>query len=221
MNKLEVNTTRWLTPREFKDEVWRSVPNYVGFYEVSNLGRVKSVKRMVGNKHIRESILSQRLNKQGYLTVGLTKNNEQKYPAVHRLVALSFLPNPDKLPQVNHKDENHVNNRLDNLEWCGCSYNANYGTRNKRLSEKLKGQPCRCKPVAQYDLNGDYIRTWPSMIQVERELGKCMWASIAAACKGRHHTSIGSQWRIIETGSEVERNIGAWKRNRSQNVRNK
>lgn len=212
MEKLKVNTTHWLATKKFKGEVWRNVPGYEGFYEVSNWGRVKSVKRVVGKKHIRESILSQRLNRQGYPVVSLTKDKINKYPAVHRLVAISFLPNPDNLPVVNHKDENPLNSNLDNLEWCDYSYNANYGTRNKRISELLRGQPSRCKPVAQYDLDGNYIRTWPSMIQVERELGKCKWAAVASACKGRNHTCIGSQWRIIKAGIDHKQNIGGWRK---------
>lgn len=108
-------------------EVWKDCKGYKDLYQISNLGRVWSVK---GQK-----ILKGTVSKSGYLYVHLTsKNGQHKKERVHRLVALSFLPNPDNLPQVNHKDENKLNNCVCNLEWCSAKYNCNYGTRNARIS---------------------------------------------------------------------------------------
>ena len=118
-------------------EEWRDIKGYEGKYQVSNLGRVKSLKDRYGN--YREKILSMRSNKGGYKRVGLWKNGEGKTYYIHRLVAEVFIPNPNNYLEVNHKDENKQNNKVENLEWCSREYNNNYGTKTQRASEKIKG----------------------------------------------------------------------------------
>ena len=125
-------------------EEFRDIPGYEGLYEVSNLGRVRSLET--------ERILKPSKNTWGYLFVSLYKNGIKKAVRIHRLVALAFIPNPDNLPCINHKDEDKTNNTVDNLEWCDDKYNANYGTRNERIAEKTR------KPVLQFDLLGNFIR---------------------------------------------------------------
>ena len=112
-------------------EQWRPIEGYEGLYEVSNLGRVKSLK--CG----RERILKPQMKKKGYLQVGLRKEGKYKMFKVHRLVAQAFIPNPEGLPQINHKDENPSNNRVENLEWCDSKYNNNYGTHNERIVQTM------------------------------------------------------------------------------------
>lgn len=111
---------------------WRDVKDYEGLYIVSNSGLVKSL--------ITNRILKPR-NSGDYDRVLLFKNKHTKECFIHKLVAEVFIPNPDNLPQVNHKDENKTNNCVDNLEWCTPSYNVNYGTCQERKSKKLKGKP--------------------------------------------------------------------------------
>lgn len=118
-------------------EEWRDIKGYEGKYQVSNLGRVKSLKDSHGK--YREKILNIKPEEYGYIRVILYREGKSRHFSVHRLVAEAFIPNLDGLSQVNHKDENKQNNRVDNLEWCDRKYNCNYGTRNKRASEKLKG----------------------------------------------------------------------------------
>ena len=118
-------------------EIWKSIKNYEGLYEVSNLGRVKSLNY---NKTGKEQILKPAKVKNGYLLVGLCNNKKVKTYHVHRLVAQTFIPNPNDLPQVNHKDEDKENNCIDNLEWCSAEYNMNYGTRNKRIGKANKNK---------------------------------------------------------------------------------
>ena len=125
-------------------EIWKDIKGYENLYQVSNLGNVRVLDRHVNsgikynNKVKRKGqILKQFLKKNGYLQVVLSNNNTRKYIAVHRLVAETFLQNTHNLPQVNHKDENKLNNCVDNLEWCTAKYNCNYGTRTKRISKKL------------------------------------------------------------------------------------
>lgn len=109
-------------------EVWRLIPGYNHPYQVSNYGRVLGTK----------GLMKPYDNGYGYLVVELRKGREGKHLRVHRLVAEAFLPNPDNLPEVNHKDENKHNNAVDNLEWCTRSYNKKYGSGRKMRSEGMK-----------------------------------------------------------------------------------
>ena len=121
------------------NEIWKDIKGYEGLYQVSNLGRVKSLEKIDFSGHKRKcKILKLALNRYGYAYLTLSKNGNKKAYTVHRLVAESFIPNPNKLPFVNHKDENKSNNRVKNLEWCTHEYNINYGTCRERMSKKVK-----------------------------------------------------------------------------------
>lgn len=113
-------------------EIWRDIKDYEGLYQVSNLGRVKSLK------YGKEKILKGYKYRGGYLRVDLYKERKVKHFPIHRLVASAFINNPNNLPQVNHKDEDKTNNCAENLEYCDSSYNTNFGTRNERIAEKTK-----------------------------------------------------------------------------------
>ena len=126
-------------------ELWKWIPGYEGYYMASTHGRIKSVDRYVGYKKsgqrlMKGKILKQSTDKGGYKIVQLNKNGKEKLFTVHRLVAQVFLENSSNLPQVNHKDENKQNNNVDNLEWISPKDNMNYGTRNERMSNSLKGR---------------------------------------------------------------------------------
>lgn len=175
-----------------KKEYWRPVVGYEGLYEVSNLGRIKSFDtyRKGPNGSIRickGRILKPWTTKNGYLLVNLYKNGKKKKFYVHRLVAEAFLPNPDNLPEVNHKDENKLNNNVENLEFCDCKYNINYGTAIERSSKK------RSKPILQYTLEGQFIREWKSI----RECGRNGYdqGHVAACCRGKQKTHKGYIWK--------------------------
>ena len=131
-----------------KEEQWKSIRGYDGDYKVSNFGRVKSFKHG-------ERLLKTPKNGAGYFTVNLYKDGNMKGCFVHRLVAESFIENPLKLPQINHKDENKINNIPENLEWCTNKYNQNFGNHNKRASESRRkrfGHPVYviCKDGTDY-----------------------------------------------------------------------
>ena len=114
-------------------EEWKDIKGYEGIYQISNKGRVKSLNyNRTGKEKIREGTV----DNTGYKIISLSKNGKEKKYSIHRLVAQAFLPNPDNLPVVNHKDENKLNNNVENLEWCTHKYNCNYGTRNERTSKK-------------------------------------------------------------------------------------
>lgn len=130
-----------------QNEEWREIPGWGGRYQVSNLGRVKSIYR-----NGKSRVLSPNVNcRRGYLSVNLYDNAREKRYYVHRLVATAFIPNPERFPQVNHKDENKANNNVANLEWCSNLYNHNYGTCNERMSATKR------TAVIAYDENGNFF----------------------------------------------------------------
>lgn len=118
-----------------ENEIWKDIPEYEGQYQVSNFGRVKSLER----KGTYNRIMKPHKCKNGYLYVCLSKDNKYKTFLLHRLVALAFIPNnnPTKKTQINHKDENKENNKVENLEWVTPKENTNYGTRNERASKNI------------------------------------------------------------------------------------
>ena len=106
-----------------KKEIWKDVPGYEGLYQVSNLGNVRSLNYRGRGK---TRILSPGKDKKGYLHVSLFKDKNRTIVQIHRIVAITFIPNPNNLPVVNHKDWNLGNNCVDNLEWCTFVYNSQY-----------------------------------------------------------------------------------------------
>lgn len=183
-----------------KKEIWKAVKGYEGWYEVSNLGRVRSVERIVYYSNNKIYLCKSRIRKPnkvrgGYLTCDLWKNSKHKTFAVHRLVAQAFLPNPDNLPQVNHRDEDKTNNHVSNLEWCDGKYNVNYGTAIQRSAEKRLNSPKLSKPVLQLDLEtNQIIAEYPSARGAERQL-KISNSSISKCCMGKYKTAYGYKWR--------------------------
>ena len=145
-------------------EEWKQIDGFDGRYEISSLGRVKS---FAGYGKVSERILKQSVDKStGYAYVTLYSTNcpKKKY-SIHRLVSEAFIPNPCFLPCVNHKDENKLNNHVDNLEWITYRENLNYGTHNARCART------KMKPILQLSPDGALIREWSSTDAVEKELG--------------------------------------------------
>lgn len=185
-------------------ETWKPVVGYDGLYEVSNLGRVRSIPRTVRVKrgkeeydyHVKGQIIEPQERQHGYLSVCLygkeSKNGRFTQKSVHRLVAESFIANPNGYKEVNHKDEDKRNNSLENLEWCNHIYNANYGTCKKRRGEKTRNGK-KSKAVDQLDMDGNYIRTFPSM----QEAGRNGYAAanIYRAIHNQYSQAYGYKWR--------------------------
>lgn len=166
------------------NEIWKDIPDYEGLYQVSNLGRVKSLNY---NHTGKPKIL--KLHRQnGYLSVTLCKNNNPMYYYVHRLVAKMFIPNPNNYPIINHKDENKMNNFVNNLEWCTHKYNTNYGSCIKRFSEK------QMKCVACYKdsiLVNVYPSTQSTIIDGFNQ------GHVAAVCRGERNKHHGCSFKYI------------------------
>ena len=165
-------------------EEWRDIKGFEGKYMVSNLGIVKSLNY---NNTGKEGIMKPQDNGYGYLFVQLSKDGKVKQPLVHVLVATPFLPNPDNLPEVNHKDENKYNNCVQNLEWCSKLYNINYGTGIKRRAEK------RSKPVFSVNKESGLIMWWQSAREAERCTGISN-GNIIKCCQGKAKSAGGHIW---------------------------
>ena len=176
-------------------EIWKDIKDYEGLYQVSNWGRIKRLRRLITNQYnsfyIEEKILKPQKNRYGYLYINLYKNGIMKHKTIHKLVAEVFLPNPNNLPQINHKDEDKTNNHVNNLEWCDRKYNINYGTRNERISKsQINGK--RSKIVIQYNLDGTFVREWPSAMECERNGFE--HSLIIYCCQGKRKTHKGFKW---------------------------
>ena len=191
------------------NEIWKDILGYEGLYQISNLGDVRSLNY----NHTGEiKLLKQSTDKYGYKRVGLFKNGKEKKYLIHRLVAMTFIPNPDNLPIINHKDEDKTNNNVNNLEWCTYEYNNNYGTRNERVSESMRGEnnplygKCHreetkkkmsekmkgknLKPILMYDKEGNFIRRFNSIGEANEYFGKNRNCSSISNClNGRKKTT--------------------------------
>ena len=170
-------------------EIWKDINGYNGRYQISNMGRLKSFAQ----DGINGKIKSGNKTHKGYLSTLLYDDDGNKhwYP-IHRLVASVFIPNPDNLPQVNHKDEDKTNNAVSNLEWCSNDYNVNYGTRNKRVSESNRCCPTTSAKIFSIDKNG-VKQVYDSIGEAERQTG-LPHPNIVRALKGRRPTCGGYKW---------------------------
>lgn len=158
---------------------WKDIEGYEGLYKVSNDGRVWSIK---SNKEMKIQ------DNKGYSIVCLRKDGKKKNCRVHRLVAQAFIPNPEDKPQVNHIDEDRSNNHVTNLEWATASENINHGTRNIKHAEKLS------VPINQYNMNGEFIKSFTSYTAVEKELGFNR-TNVRNCAYGKHKHSYGFIWK--------------------------
>lgn len=175
-------------------EIWKDIAGYEGLYQVSNFGNVMSLnyRRMGYSK-----LLTPKCNNSGRLWVELANNGKTAPLQIHRLVAVAFIPNPNNLPQVNHKDENPKNNKVDNLEWCTGEYNIRYYYERhpdhwrKRIDRDVKLD----KPVLQYSKDGtECIAEWVSIYEVYR-INDWKTSSIRECCEGKRKTAYGFKWR--------------------------
>ena len=174
------------------NEIWKDIVGYEGLYQISNLGRVKSLNYSRTGK---ENILSPGLNSGGYYTVSLFKNGEIKKFRVHRLVALAFIPNPENKPCVDHINGVRTDNCVKNLRWCTQKENSNFPLARKNISESLTNHPNKSKAILQVSKDiGDIIKEYPSIKEVERQLGIAS-TNISQCCNGKRNTAGGYIWR--------------------------
>lgn len=183
-------------------EIWKSIEGYEGKYEISNLGRVKSLYDNTGRK--REKILTPRISKQGYLYLNLWRNSKGRAKKIHRLVAEAFCEKQKDSQCVNHINGIKTDNRAENLEWCTYSYNSKHsfetglqkpkkGKENGMFGKHGKEHPSS-KPVLQYDLNNNFIKEWENSIEAGKQLG-VKGSSIQRCARGDRKTAFGYIWR--------------------------
>lgn len=171
-------------------EEWKPVVGFEDRYEVSDCGNIRNA--------LTKQVLKPQARKHGYLSVWLYgkpwRNRTGKQYSVHRIVAEAFVDNPYGYKEVNHIDECKTNNSAKNLEWCDRKYNINYGTTQQRRAAKIINGP-RAKAIDQLDLNGNYIRSFPSAAEANRLYGFSR-TCICNVIKGKQETSSGFKWRF-------------------------
>lgn len=194
-------------------EIWAWIDGYEGQYMVSTHGRVCSVARKRRNhgklQDVKQRIKNPGDNGHGYKIVNLCSDGKCKMFYIHRLVAMTFIPNPQNLSQVNHKDEDKSNNRIDNLEWCNQKYNVNYGTVRARsrstmlIKDKNRG-------IDMYDMDGNFIKTYQFSNEACKELGvsrRLLYATcngITRSAKGHRFTFEGEKLRPYHNGVKIK-----------------
>lgn len=165
-------------------EQWKDIKGFEGRYQVSDLGRIKALNY---NRTGKERVLVGKKLKNGYLAVSLCKDGKVKQYYVHRLVAEAFIPNPDRLPCINHRDEDRSLNVVSNLEWCDVAYNNTYGTHGEHIRMANINQPEKSKTVYQYTLDGVFVRSYPSLREAERQGYNSGNISLCCSGKNKHH----------------------------------
>lgn len=202
-NTVEPNSKRWLSLQDLPNEKWLPIRGYEQSYMVSSYGRIKTIDRTLifsdgrVRKYKSMIIRTHRIN-QHYYVASLSQNQRKTMKDVHRLVAEAFIPNPNGLNEINHKDENSMNNCADNLEWCTRKYNINYGNHNKKVSGSRINCPSTSKPVVQMKPDGTVIQTFPSIREAARSLGDVKRdCNILRVCQGVNKTCFGYKWSYL------------------------
>lgn len=164
-----------------KNEIWKDIPGYEGYYQVSTKGNVKGQKGNLLKQDIRKNT--------GYKYVVLSVNKKTFHANIQRLVAKTFIPNPNCFPVVNHINENRADNRVENLEWCTYSYNTMVSTKKKKQQKKIK----------QIDTNGEIIKIHSSIHDAARFIGdKRVATNICAVARGRQKSYKGYVWQYCD-----------------------
>lgn len=199
----KVNSVRWLSLEDLPGEEWRDVVGFEGLYMVSDYGRVKSLDRVIARKNgcsqtWKGKILKAKKYNSGYLFVHLSSPKLILYRSIHRIVALAFIANPNNFPQINHKDENRINNNKCNLEWCTSQYNNTYGRHYEKYVDSMIRNG-HIRKIYQFTLDGKFVAEYNSIKDATEKTG---FTNLSAACKGKYSNVGGSLW---STSSEVNK----------------
>lgn len=187
------------------EEIWKDVKEYEGLYQVSNLGRIKSLKRIGKNKRFYGGKIL-KITFRPYGEVGLSKNCKTKTFLIHRVVANAFLENKENKPQINHINGIKTDNRVENLEYCTQQENNIHAIKNKLritpsgcnhyLYGKYSEKHPNSKKIAQYTLDNDLIKVWNCAADVQRELN-IPKSNLCKCCKGERKTAGSYKWKYV------------------------
>lgn len=180
------------------NEIYKDIKGYEGLYQVSNLGNVKRLEYKKyntltkTNSVYKEHLLKKNIDKKGYYQVTLCKNGKIKPIKVHKLVAITFIPNIRNLPCINHIDGNKSNNNVNNLEWCSFKYNVQHAYKNDLM--------LNCKKVKQYDLNNNFLKEYNSINEASKRTSTNQ-GNISMCILGKRKTAGGFIWKLKENNN--------------------
>ena len=181
---------------EAKEVVRKPIKGFEGLYDISNFGEVRNSKGEIKKHGIKRTPCT------CYKTVRLWKDGKYHTKYIHRLIAEAFIPNPQNLPFINHKDEDGTNNSIENLEWCTREYNVNYGTARMRQAKKIRGRESeKRKGVYQFDSDGKFVAYYPSITLASEETC-CSRSAISEVCRGKRESTKGYLWKF-EDGTDM------------------
>lgn len=169
---------------------WKRIKGFEWRYSISEYGQIASIRRSLGKR-----LMKPRKKKNGYLEIKLSDSGKRHFFLIHRLVGLHFVPNPNNLPEINHKDGNKENNHYSNLEWVTSSENQKHAFRLGLQKVRRGKEHVQSIPINQLDLNGNFVKEWESIKQVKRELGFNTFGIIKCCKKEkRYKTAYGYKW---------------------------
>lgn len=189
----------------YEQAQWKNIADYDGLYQVSSDGQVKRMpgtkfNKLTGRYNRSEQILSNCPNSQGYIGVGLSNGNVRKSFKVHRLVAEAFIPNPQNLPEVNHKNCVKSDNRVENLEWVSRSQNIQHAfdnglnRPNKVNLGKPPGEHTSARAIQEIDIDGNVIKEFTSIVEATTLYGLPQ-GEVSRVCSGKHKSVHGKYFR--------------------------
>lgn len=187
------------------EEVWKDIKGYEGIYQASNLGRIKSLDRIKHTKgrygemqtKIKGIILKSCANHDNYLEVVLSKNGKSKTRRVNRIIAETFIENPNNYKQVNHINGIKTDNRVDNLEWCNCKDNIHHALKNNLMKPVRGKEHYMAKKVGKYNENNQLIEKYDTIVEAGK-LNKISNTNIIQCLKGRTKTAGGYKWKYMD-----------------------
>jgi len=191
------------------EEIWKDIEGYEDLYQVSSLGRIKSLERFIELKNgsvreVQEKIMYCGISNSGYYCTWLVKDKKKKGVFVHVLVAKAFIPNPENKREVDHLNFDKLDNKIENLCWATPKENTKRAFDELKLKGPWLGKLGKDNPksisVNQYSLDGEYIKTYPCIEDVYRERG-IKSGYISAVCKGKSKTALGYKWKYADENS--------------------